>query len=219
MNKIQINNDVKKAWIPVKSLKKINNNTNYYIENESFIEKKEFSDCTFTGISENSEFKQNIFIKCSFNNFKLTGFLIKNTRFDICYTESTAIKHSKIIRAEFNNSKLLGLAFYSNIGSDITFLNSNCQFADFNNTKFTKTIFENCNLQEANFQNADLRGVIFKNCDLRKAQFSFAKLFGTNFSNSKIEGVKAHYENFYGAIVDYSQAAYLGTKYLKLNIE
>jgi uncharacterized protein YjbI with pentapeptide repeats len=210
---------IKNPQIPIKYLKKINNQTNYYVKDESFVEKKEFTNCSFSGVVENSEFEQNIFRKCSFENFKIAGFLFKNIRFDNCHTLSTSIKHSKIIRSEFIGSKLLGISFDSCIGLDISFSNCNCQLADFRNIKLTKTIFENCNLREADFQNADLRGVVFKNCDLREAQLSFAKLVGTNFCNSKIEGIKAQQESFYGAIVDYSQAAYLGAKFLKLKIE
>ena len=81
-----------------------------------------------------------------------------------------------------------------------------------------RVIFENCILREADFQGADLRDVIFKNCDLREAQFSFATLNGTNFCSSKIEGIKLQPESLRGAIVDYHQAAYLGTKFLGLNI-
>ena len=218
MNRTQDNNIIKKAWIPVKYLKKINNQTNYYIEDESFVEKKEFIDCSFSGAIENSEVEKNIFQKCTFENFQLAGVLFKNVRFNDCYTLNTGIKHSKLIRSEFNESKLLGISFDSSIGSDITFLNCNCQFADFRETKFKRTIFENCILREADFQGADLNGVTFNNCDLREAQFSFAILDGTNFCSSRIEGIKIQTESLRGAIVSYQQAAYLGTRFLGLNI-
>ena len=219
MKRIQDSKTIRKARIPAKYLKTIKNQTNYYIEDESFVENKEFIDCSFSGVTENSELEQNIFRKCSFDNFRIAGFLMENIIFDNCHTLSTSIKHSKIIRSGFESSKLLGISFDSCIGLDIAFLNCNCQLADFRRIKLTKTIFENCNLREADFQDADLRGVIFNNCDLREAQLSFAKLAGTNFCNSKIEGVKAQYESFQGAIVDYSQAAYLGSRFLKLKIE
>lgn len=211
-------NEIKKAWIPNKSLTKIINKKDYYIEDDAFIHKNEFLDCSFTGSVENAELKQNLFTKCSFEKFKMRSFLINNIIFDKSYTLNTIIKDSKIIRTEFNNSKLLGMTFDTCSGNDITFLNSNCQFVNFRKTQFKRTIFENCILREADFQGADLRGVIFNNCDLREAEFSFAILDGVNFCNSRIEGIKIQSNTLHGAVVDYHQAAYLGAKYLGLKI-
>jgi uncharacterized protein YjbI with pentapeptide repeats len=211
-------NIIKKAWIPTKHLKAIINKANYYIKDESFVEKKEFIDCSFSGVIENSELEQNIFRRCTFENFQMSGCLFKNVRFNDCCTLNTDIKHSKLIRSEFNDSKLLGISFDSSIGTEVTFLNSNCQFADFRKTKFKRTIFENCILREADFQGADLRGVTFSNCDLHEAQFSFAILDGTNFCSSRIEGIKIQTQSLRGAIVDYHQAAYLGARLLGVKI-
>ena len=219
MKQIESNKKIKKAGIPVKYLKRIWDEENYYIEDESCVENMEFINCLFSGVIENTDLENNIFRKCSFKDFYVEKFLFKNTIFDNCYTLKTCIKDSKIICSEFKNSKFLGISFNSCIGSDIMYLNCNCQLADFRGSVLKRTIFEDCNLQEADFQNADLRGVIFKNCDLREAQFSFTKLAGTNFCDSKIEGIKAQYDSFNGAIVDYSQAAYLGIKFLKLKIK
>ncbi len=210
---------MKKVRISVDNLKTIKDQVNYSFEDESFVEKKEFIGCSFIGSTESSEFEKNIFKNCSLKDIRFNDFFIKNVGFDNCYAHNTLIKASKIVCSIFKNSKLLGISFNSCIGVDINFINCNIQFADFRNIKLTGTVFKDCNLREADFQSADLRGVVFKNCDLRETQFSFAKLTNTNFSGSKIEGIKVQYENLQGAVVDYNQAAYLGSKYLKLRIE
>jgi uncharacterized protein YjbI with pentapeptide repeats len=129
------------------------------------------------------------------------------------------LKNSRLERVEFRMSKLLGISFFSCSGTDILFIGSNCQFADFRESKFRKAVFIDCNLREADFQGADLRGFTFSNCDLRESQLSFALLNGTNFCSSKIEGIRVEPESLSGAIVDYHQSAYLGAKLLKLNIQ
>jgi uncharacterized protein YjbI with pentapeptide repeats len=211
--------DIKKAWIPSKDLKNNSKQVICSVDDESFIAKNKFEDCSFLNITaENSEVEQNIFEKCVFDNVKMSGLLLKNIRLNNCNTSHTSIKHSKIVRAEFNYSKCLGISFESSIGRDITFLNCNCQYADFRRMKFKTTIFEDCILREADFQGADLSGAIFKNCDLREAQLSFTKLNGTDFCSSKIEGIRIQPESLRGAIVDYHQAAYLGSKFLGVKI-
>ena len=210
---------IKKAWIPLKKMVRISDQSNILIKDDCLIEKKVFVNCSsFTGVVENSELEQILFEKCIFSDIGMLSFLLKNIRFNNCNLIKTSFKNSKLIRTEFNSSKLLGISLESSIGSDITFSECNCQFADFRKTKFQKTIFENCILRETDFQGADLSKVIFKNCDLREAQLSFAKLNGSNFCSSKIEGIKAQPESLRGAIVDYHQAAYLGTKFLGLTI-
>ncbi len=219
MNKEQEVN-IKKAWIPFKKMVKVCNQSNFLIEDDCIMEKKEFIGCSFSSsITENSELEQNIFEKCTFDDVQMISFLFKNIRFNNCGAISTNFKNSKFVRTEFNSSKLLGISFESSIGNDITFSKCNCQLADFRKTKLKKTIFENCILREADFQGADLSGVTFTNCDLREAQFSFAILNGTFFCGSKIEGIKVQAESLRGAIVDYHQAAYLGTKTLGLKIQ
>ena len=212
--------DIKKAWIPLKKMTKVCNQSDCIIEDDCFIKKKEFVGCSFSDyITESTELEQIVFEKCTFDNIQMLSFLFKNIRFNNCRTINTNFKNSKIIRTEFNGSKLLGISFESCIGTDITFSKCNCQFADFRETKFKRTVFEDCILRESDFQGADLSGVIFRNCDLREAQFSFTVLNGTHFCSSRIEGIKIQAESLHGAIVDYHQAAYFGSKLLGLKIQ
>jgi uncharacterized protein YjbI with pentapeptide repeats len=135
MNQEQKNN-IKKAWIPLNKMVKVCNQSNFLVEDDCLVEKKEFIDCSFSArITEDSELKQSIFEKCTFNNIQMLSFLLKNIRFNNCCTINTSFKNSKFIRTEFNSSKLLGISLDSSIGTDITFTKCNCQFADFRKTK------------------------------------------------------------------------------------
>ena len=214
-------NNIKNPYLPLKSLAQVTGSTNYTITDDCLVGKKAFMKYSFPPDAqvEELEFIQNLFEKCIFDNMCISKALFRNNRFDNCTMANADFKRSIFERVEFTLSKLLGMSFQFCSGTDISFIGSNCQFADFRETKFRKAVFNECNLRGADFQGADLRGVTFHNCDLREAQLSFAMLNETNFCGSKIEGIRVQTESLCGAIVDYHQSAYLGAKLLKLTIQ
>jgi uncharacterized protein YjbI with pentapeptide repeats len=214
-------NSIKKPSLPTKYLDEIANIPENFITDDSLVEGQKFLKCSFPPdkAMEEIEFIQNLFEKCTLDNVQISNAWFKNNCFHDCSMANADFKNSRFERMEFRISKLLGMSFFSCSGTDISFTGSNCQFADFRETKFKKAVFDDCNLREADFQGANLSGVIFNNCDLREAQFSFAQLNGTRFCSSKIEGIRIQQESLRGAIVDYHQAAYLGAKLLKLEIQ
>ncbi len=214
-------NSVRKPSLPAKYLVETTDIPEDLIVDDCLIEGRKFLKCSFSPgeVREDIEFIRNLFEKCAFDGARILNAWFKNNRFNNCSMVNADFKNSRLDRVEFRMSKLLGMSFFSCSGTDISFTGSNCQFADFRETKFKRTVFDDCNLREADFQGANLSGVTFNNCDLREAQFSFAKLNGTNFCSSRIEGIRVQPESLRGAIVDYHQAAYLGTKLLKLKIQ
>jgi uncharacterized protein YjbI with pentapeptide repeats len=205
----------------LKNLTEVSDLSKNFITDDSPIEGQKFLKCSFSPDKAMGEieFIQNLFEKCILDNVQISNAWFKNNCLDNCSMANTDFKNSRLERVEFRMSKLLGMSFFSCSGTDISFTGSNCQFADFRETKFKKVVFDDCNLREADFQGANLSGVIFNNCDLREAQFSFTQLNRTSFCSSKIEGIKIQPESLRGAIVDYHQAAYLGAKLLKLEIQ
>lgn len=214
-------NNIRRPSLPTKYLAKITDIPDDFITDDCLVERKAFVCCSFSPdeVAEELEFIQNLFEKCAFDKVRFSNSLFRNNKFANCSMANANVKNSRFERVEFRMSKLLGMSFFSCSGTDISFIGTNCQFADFRETKFRKAFFDNCNLREADFQGADLRGFTFCNCDLREAQFSFAQLNGTNFCSSRIEGIRVQPESLRGAIVDYHQSAYLGTKLLKLKIQ
>ncbi|MFA6716175.1 MAG: pentapeptide repeat-containing protein [Victivallales bacterium] len=213
-------NDIKKISLPTKYLDEITDIPEGLVMDDCLIERKAFLKCSFSPDIqvEGMELFQNLFAKCTLDNVRILNAWFKNNRFDNCSMPNANFKRSRFEQAEFKMSKLLGMSFEACSGTNILFIGSNCQFADFRETTFRKTFFNDCNLREADFQGANLCEVTFNNCDLREAQFSFAQLNGTNFCSSRIEGIKVQPESLRGAVVDYHQSAYLGAKLLKLNI-
>jgi uncharacterized protein YjbI with pentapeptide repeats len=213
-------NSIKKPSLPTRYLDEITDIPENLVTDDCLMERKAFVKCLFSSDIKTAgvEFVRNLFTKCMLDNVCISNAWFRNNRFDNCSMSNANFKGSRFEQVEFKMSKLLGMSFQACSGANILFSGSNCQFADFRETKFRKALFSDCNLREADFQGADLSGVIFNNCDLREAQFSFAQLNGTNFCSSRIEGIKVQPETLRGAIVDYHQSAYLGAKLLKLDI-
>lgn len=123
------------------------------------------------------------FVRCSFANSDLSGYIFEDCEFTECDLSNIQLKNTALKNVKFDQCKMIGLPFHDchEFLLEMSFNQCQLDYSSFNGLKITNTQFTKCECKEVDFENSNLSKSVFKETDLQGAVFINCDLSGANF--------------------------------------
>lgn len=144
-----------------------------------------FEKVDFSSLTGEEEFYDCRFVSCDFSEVLFREPLFERCEFQACNFSMTKFRNT-VREIRFTDCKLMGTDFsgLKPFSSDLSFVRSRMDYANFSGVRLRKSRFQECRLFEAAFDGADLSGSLFERCDLERTLFNGTNLEGADFSTS-----------------------------------
>lgn len=167
-----------------------------------------FLNLTFLKDLSGFDFKNCIFNRCAFGTQFRSAF-IWDCSFIGCDLAGVSLDGCSIQNSRFENCRLTGTSWIKTYFSNVHFLHTKAEYANFSHAALRNTAFESCELRQVSFSQNKCRNLCFVQCDLDRASFFQTPLCGVELSDSEISGLCADVNSLKGVIINEQQAVEL----------
>lgn len=158
---------------------------------------------------EGIEFNGCKFVNVDFSKFPLKRVDLIDCIFERCNLSGSSFNDRGIHRVCFDRCNLVGCDFIGSSLSDISILESKCNYVNFSNSTIKGFLIKESNLKEGRIVDTKFSNVEFDNVDFSGVEFLNTKLAGLDFSNCNIDDMGVNVNDIRGVTVNNEQALML----------
>lgn len=158
---------------------------------------------------EGIEFNGCKFVNVDFSMFPLKRVDLIDCVFERCNLSGGEFNDRAIHRVCFDRCNLVGCDFIGSSLSDISILESKCNYVNFSNSTIKGLLIKESNLKEGRIVDTKFSNVTFDDVNFSDVEFLNTKLAGLDFSNCNIDDIGVSVSDIRGVTVNSEQALML----------
>lgn len=158
---------------------------------------------------EGIEFNGCKFVNVDFSSFPLKRVDLIDCVFERCNLSGCDFSDRAIHRVCFDRCNLVGCDFIGSSLSDISIIDSKCNYINFSDSTIKNLLIKDSILKEGRIVNTKLCNIEFDNVDFSMVEFLNTKLGGLDFSNCNINDIGVSVNDIRGVTVNSEQALML----------
>lgn len=145
-------------------------------------------------------------VNVEITNSKLEKNTFTDITFENCNFSNTSFENSIFVRCEFINCKMTGCNFIEARLYNVSFIETNINYANLSTTSMENVLFKNTGLRNSNFQENSLKNIYFEKADLTQTMITKTSLKNIDLSDSIIEEMAISIDDIRGATINQFQS-------------